>query len=98
MRTFPLFWLQLATKPGSPESLQQLVEILRNPGANATILGGVSAGKEDRGTQSKDKKVPVKIVTCELSLLCKCLCSTMYFFVCVGSWSYHLRQRGVQQY
>lgn len=63
MLTFALFWLQLATKTGSSESLQQLVEILRNPGANATVLGGVSAGKEDKGNQSKDKKVLVNART-----------------------------------
>ncbi|OWM64897.1 hypothetical protein CDL15_Pgr028614 [Punica granatum] len=49
---------KLATKPGSPDSLQQLVEILRNPGANTAVLGGISAGKEDKGKQSKDRKAP----------------------------------------
>ncbi|KAK4802906.1 hypothetical protein SAY86_001109 [Trapa natans] len=54
---------KLATKPGAPESLQQLVEILRNPGASTTVHGGVSAGKEDRVIQSKDKKAPSSIIT-----------------------------------
>ncbi|KAK4801597.1 hypothetical protein SAY86_022084 [Trapa natans] len=55
---------KLATKPGVPESLQQLVDILRNPGASTAVHGGVSTGKEDRGTQSKDKKAPSPIATC----------------------------------
>ncbi|KAK6936303.1 CCR4-NOT transcription complex subunit 1, HEAT repeat [Dillenia turbinata] len=47
---------KLATRPGSPESLQQLVEIARNPTANAAVLSGFSVGKEDRTKQARDKK------------------------------------------
>ncbi|KAL5862252.1 hypothetical protein ACOSQ3_003532 [Xanthoceras sorbifolium] len=49
---------KLATKPGSPESLQQLVEIVRNPVANITTLSNATVGKEDKARQSKDKKAP----------------------------------------
>ncbi|KAM1140419.1 hypothetical protein ACFX19_041194 [Malus domestica] len=50
---------KLAAKPGSPESLQQLVEMVKNP---AYILGAPSAinvGKEDKARISKDKKASV---------------------------------------
>ena len=49
--------LQLAMRPGSPESLQQLVEIARNPAANAAILSGLNVGKDDKEKQSREKKV-----------------------------------------
>ncbi|KAK9292677.1 hypothetical protein L1049_020655 [Liquidambar formosana] len=48
---------KLATRPGSPESLQQLVEIAKNPAANAAVLSGFTVGKEDRTKQSREKKV-----------------------------------------
>lgn len=44
-------------RPGSPESLQQLVEIARNPAANAAILSGLNVGKDDREKQAREKKV-----------------------------------------
>ena len=44
-------------RPGSPESLQQLVEIARNPAANAAILSGLNVGKDDKEKQSGEKKV-----------------------------------------
>lgn len=44
-------------RPGSPESLQQLVEIARNPAANAAILSGLNVGKDDKEKQSREKKV-----------------------------------------
>ncbi|KAK2650679.1 hypothetical protein Ddye_018168 [Dipteronia dyeriana] len=49
---------KLASKPGSPESLQQLVEIVRNPVANINTLSNATVGKEDKAKQSKDKKSP----------------------------------------
>lgn len=50
---------KIAARPGSPESLQQLVEIAKNPGANAAALSSVSFGKEDNNKQSRDKKIAV---------------------------------------
>ncbi|KAM7508803.1 hypothetical protein LguiA_019256 [Lonicera macranthoides] len=48
---------KLAARPGSPESLQQLVEIARNPTAvNVAVLPGLSVGKDDNTKQSRDKK------------------------------------------
>ena len=49
--------LQLAARPGSPESLQQLVESVKNPTANAGTLPSPSGGKDDRNRQTRDKKV-----------------------------------------
>lgn len=49
--------LQLAAKSGSAESLQQLIETVRNPGANAASLTSLTLGKEDKARQSRDKKV-----------------------------------------
>ncbi|KAL8121361.1 hypothetical protein AgCh_018193 [Apium graveolens] len=48
--------LQLAVRPGSPESLQQLVEIARNPSSSATGLSGLVTGKEDNLRHSRDRK------------------------------------------
>lgn len=48
---------QLALRPGSPESLQQLVEVARNSTNNASSLQGFMANKEDKTRQSRDKKV-----------------------------------------
>ncbi|KAL8091899.1 uncharacterized protein LOC141692281 isoform X1 [Apium graveolens] len=47
---------KLAARPGSPESLQQLVEIARNPSSSATGLSGLVAGKEDNLRHSRDRK------------------------------------------
>ncbi|KAF6141661.1 hypothetical protein GIB67_001213 [Kingdonia uniflora] len=49
---------KLATRPGSPESLQQLVEIARNPAANAAALSGFTISKDEKARQARDKKVP----------------------------------------
>ncbi|CAA0842704.1 transcription regulators [Striga hermonthica] len=46
---------KLAARPGSPESLQQLVEIAKNP-ANAAAMSSVGVGKEDSTKTSRDKK------------------------------------------
>ncbi|KAH8516641.1 hypothetical protein H0E87_004840 [Populus deltoides] len=46
---------KLAAKPGSSESLQQLIEIARNPGVNAAALTSPALGKEDKTRQSRDK-------------------------------------------
>ncbi|OIT36093.1 PREDICTED: CCR4-NOT transcription complex subunit 1 [Nicotiana attenuata] len=49
---------KIAARPGSPESLQQLVEIAKNPAAaNAAALSSVTFGKEDSNKQSRDKKI-----------------------------------------
>ncbi|KAL0007429.1 hypothetical protein SO802_008931 [Lithocarpus litseifolius] len=39
---------KVAQKPGSPESLQQLVEIVKNPAGSAAALSSVNFGKEDK--------------------------------------------------
>ncbi|KAL6972002.1 hypothetical protein U1Q18_031685, partial [Sarracenia purpurea var. burkii] len=53
---------KLAERPGSPESLQQLVEVARNLAAiyaaNATSFSVVSMGKEDNIKQAREKKAP----------------------------------------
>lgn len=49
----PYFNFQLATKPGYPESLQQLVEMIKNPAS----LSISNAGKEDKARQSRENKV-----------------------------------------
>jgi CCR4-NOT transcription complex subunit 1 len=46
--------LQLARRPGSPESLQQLIEIARN---NVSTTTGFVVGKDEKVKLSKDKKV-----------------------------------------
>ncbi|XP_044493750.1 CCR4-NOT transcription complex subunit 1-like [Mangifera indica] len=46
---------KVAAKPGSSESLQQLIEIVKNPIVNVTA-SGAAAGMEDKIRQSKDKK------------------------------------------
>ncbi|GAA0150692.1 mRNA polyadenylation factor [Lithospermum erythrorhizon] len=48
---------KVAARPGSPESLQQLVEIAKNPAANVASLSSVSAMKEDISLQLWEKKV-----------------------------------------
>ena len=48
--------LQVASRPGFSESLQQLVEIAKNPAANVANLSGVIIG-EDRTNQPREKKV-----------------------------------------
>ncbi|XP_039684486.1 CCR4-NOT transcription complex subunit 1 isoform X2 [Medicago truncatula] len=45
---------KLATKPGYPESLQQLLEMIKNPAA----LSASNVGKEDKVRQSRDNKGP----------------------------------------
>lgn len=53
---FTVGLVQVAAKPGSSESLQQLIEIVKNPIVNVTA-SGAAAGMEDKIRQSKDKKV-----------------------------------------
>ncbi|XP_004306964.1 PREDICTED: CCR4-NOT transcription complex subunit 1-like [Fragaria vesca subsp. vesca] len=48
---------KVAAKPGSPESLQQLVETIKNPAANVAALSGINVGKDDKARQSREKKV-----------------------------------------
>ncbi|XP_057476799.1 uncharacterized protein LOC130764518 isoform X2 [Actinidia eriantha] len=47
---------KLASKPGAPDSLQQLVKITKNPDANAAPLSRFSVGKDDMAKQSREKK------------------------------------------
>ncbi|KAK1578369.1 hypothetical protein Q3G72_029758 [Acer saccharum] len=47
---------KVASRPGFSESLQQLVEIAKNPAANVANLSGVIIGKEDRTNQPREKK------------------------------------------
>lgn len=65
-----LWTLQLAAKPGSPEPLQQLIEIVRNPAANANAnaSSGATTAKDDKARQSKDKKVSRDIIIWILAL------------------------------
>jgi hypothetical protein len=46
--------LQISRRPGSPESLPQLLEIARS---NANNAPGFAFGKDEKAIQSKDKKV-----------------------------------------
>lgn len=50
-------YFQLAARPGSPESLQQLVEIAKNPAATSAALSAVSVEKDDAVRFSSEKKV-----------------------------------------
>lgn len=54
------FNLKIASKPGSPESLQQLIEIVKNPAAAMDAVSVTSLGKEDKTKQARDKKVKVE--------------------------------------
>ncbi|KAL2477889.1 transcription regulator [Forsythia ovata] len=47
---------KLAARPGSPESLQRLIEIAKNPAASAATLSGLSVGKDDNNISSSNKK------------------------------------------
>lgn len=70
-----------------PESLQQLVEVLKNPGANANVFASVTIGKEDKTKQFKDKKV--RGISMIRSLLLVISCNLFsFFYVEIGSWPY----------
>ncbi|KAF7147217.1 hypothetical protein RHSIM_Rhsim03G0166300 [Rhododendron simsii] len=47
---------KLATKAGSPESLQLLVKLASNPAANAAALDGFSVGNDDKANECIEKK------------------------------------------
>ncbi|KAH9627459.1 hypothetical protein KSS87_006150 [Heliosperma pusillum] len=47
---------KLATRPGSPESLQQLVETVKNPAATASGLPSPVTVKDDKNRLTRDKK------------------------------------------
>eukprot|EP01018_Ginkgo_biloba_P022479 Gb_12251 [translate_table: standard] len=47
---------KVAQRPGSPESLQQLVEIARNSSSSVASQTGATAGKEEKARQSREKK------------------------------------------
>ncbi|XP_020519676.1 CCR4-NOT transcription complex subunit 1 isoform X1 [Amborella trichopoda] len=49
--------VKLSMRPGSPESLQQLVETARNPPSNVVAQPAFASGKDDKARQSRDKKV-----------------------------------------
>ncbi|CAI0393712.1 unnamed protein product [Linum tenue] len=56
---------KIAAKPGSSESLQQLIEIVRNPTANAAAISAFAVGKDDK---TRQRKVGVNLVgSCSLS-------------------------------
>ena len=61
--------MQVAQKPGSPESLQQLVEIVKNPAGSVAALSSVNVGKEDKARQLKDKKVTGDVIVQQLLLV-----------------------------
>lgn len=68
------FDLQVASKPGSPEALEQLIEMIRDPSANIPALPA-PVPKEDKARLSRDKKVL-------RSLFCYgCLVSSTYILV-----------------
>lgn len=46
---------KLAMRPGSPESLQQLIEIARNNSSGANSLSSFTASRDEKTRQSKDK-------------------------------------------
>ncbi|XP_048431931.1 CCR4-NOT transcription complex subunit 1 isoform X3 [Pyrus x bretschneideri] len=50
---------KLAAKPGFPESLQQLVEMVKYPASIVGAPSAINVGKEDKGRISKDKKASV---------------------------------------
>ncbi|XP_050111090.1 uncharacterized protein LOC126589747 isoform X1 [Malus sylvestris] len=50
---------KLAAKPGFPESLQQLVEMVKYPASTVGAPSAINVGKEDKGRISKDKKASV---------------------------------------
>ncbi|KAJ8748950.1 hypothetical protein K2173_013387 [Erythroxylum novogranatense] len=47
---------KLAAKPGSPESVQNLIEIVKNPAAGSVSLAANSVAKDDKTKQSREKK------------------------------------------
>ncbi|CAI0393707.1 unnamed protein product [Linum tenue] len=49
---------KIAAKPGSSESLQQLIEIVRNPTANAAAISAFAVGKDDKTRQRKAPSQP----------------------------------------
>ncbi|KAJ8900176.1 hypothetical protein K2173_024816 [Erythroxylum novogranatense] len=55
-KSLSVCYLQLAAKPGSPESLQQLIEIAKNPTATSVPLPGTYVAKDDKAKQFRDKK------------------------------------------
>ncbi|KAF8111472.1 hypothetical protein N665_0074s0008 [Sinapis alba] len=48
---------KLSSKSGSPEPLQQLIDIIRNPVTNTNGLPDSASGNENNDRQSKDEKV-----------------------------------------
>jgi len=49
----------MAAQQGSPESLQQLVEIAKSTSSASSGQGGSSIGKDDKARLTKDKKVHI---------------------------------------
>ncbi|KAL1217144.1 hypothetical protein V5N11_021478 [Cardamine amara subsp. amara] len=54
---------KLASKSGSPESLQQLIDIIRNPVTNTAGLSDSVTGYENNDRQPKDEKVACNTTT-----------------------------------
>ncbi|XP_019056501.1 PREDICTED: CCR4-NOT transcription complex subunit 1-like [Tarenaya hassleriana] len=54
---------KLAAKPGSPESLQQLIGMIRNPVTSAASLSSAANSNENNARQSKDEKVASNTTT-----------------------------------
>ncbi|RZC53428.1 hypothetical protein C5167_012294 [Papaver somniferum] len=50
--------VELGTKPGSPESLPQLLEIARNASAYSPAPPGYIISKDEKGKLSRDRKAP----------------------------------------
>ncbi|KAJ0235619.1 Transcription regulator [Hirschfeldia incana] len=54
---------KLSSKSGSPESLQQLIDIIRNPVTNTRGLSDGASGNENNDRHSKDEKVVCNTTT-----------------------------------
>uniref|UniRef100_A0A1J3EG21 CCR4-NOT transcription complex subunit 1 n=1 Tax=Noccaea caerulescens TaxID=107243 RepID=A0A1J3EG21_NOCCA len=54
---------KLASNSGSPESLQQLIDMIRNPVTNTVGLSDSATGNENNDRQSKDEKVVCNTTT-----------------------------------
>ncbi|XP_019058124.1 PREDICTED: CCR4-NOT transcription complex subunit 1 isoform X2 [Tarenaya hassleriana] len=54
---------KLAAKPGSPESLQHLIDMIRNPVASSASLSSAAIGIENGARQSKDEKTTANATT-----------------------------------
>ncbi|WZZ19713.1 hypothetical protein YC2023_112802 [Brassica napus] len=70
---------KLSSKSGSPESLQQLIDIIRNPVTNTSGLSDSASGNENNDRQSKDEKVQIfslPNVACDQAVVCNTTANT----------------------